>query len=91
MNDFYLTLPSNSSMNTFPENTKTKFTTLLPNNLILSGDYEVALANITFPSDIEVDLGKLVFKNFNCAIQNQLQVDKVPKTESQSLHLSLLS
>ena len=45
---FYVTLPSNSSMNIFPDNTLTKFTTKLKSPLHLQGGYEVALTEIMF-------------------------------------------
>jgi len=46
---FYITLPSNSSMRYFPNNTLTKYTTKLHNQLQLEGKYEVALTEIIFP------------------------------------------
>jgi hypothetical protein len=45
MNDFYLTLPSN----TVPENTTSKFSVHLPNKLSLHGSWEVALVEIQYP------------------------------------------
>ena len=46
---FYITLPSNSSLDDFPENTLTHYTTRLKTPLRLNGNYEVALAQILFP------------------------------------------
>ena len=46
---FYLTLPSNSSMQIYPTNTLTNFTTQLPISLFLDGDWEVGLAEIQYP------------------------------------------
>ena len=43
---FYLTLPSNSSMDYYPENTASHFYTKLPQDVTLSGDYEVGLSEI---------------------------------------------
>ena len=48
---FYVTLPSNSSQNEFPNNTLTHFITRLKNPLRLSGNYEVGLAQILFPKN----------------------------------------
>ncbi|MCP4345348.1 MAG: hypothetical protein GY795_07460 [Desulfobacterales bacterium] len=45
MNDFYITLPSNTS----PTNTIGKFSVHLPNKLSLDGQWEVALAEIQYP------------------------------------------
>ena len=52
MSHFYLTLPSNSSMGCYPDNTAARFTTKLPTSIDLSGDWEVALAEITYPREI---------------------------------------
>lgn len=48
-NDFFVVLPSNSSMNYFPDNTTTKFTTKLPRQLRLDGEWAVSLAEISYP------------------------------------------
>ena len=49
MTHFYLTLPSNSSQQFFPDNTLTDFTTKLASTLELSGEWEVGLAEMMFP------------------------------------------
>ena len=49
MSDFYLTLPSNNSMEYYPENTLAQFTSRLPNAINLSGDWEVGLVEIQYP------------------------------------------
>lgn len=46
---FYVILPSNSSMQFYPNNTTTKFTTYLAKNLELQGDWLVALTEIQIP------------------------------------------
>ena len=43
MTSFYMTLPSNSSMNYYPENTVTKYKTHLAQPISLEGDWEVGL------------------------------------------------
>ena len=53
MSRFYLTLPSNSSMKYYPENTVAQFTTKLNNMIELDGDWEVGLAEISVPSKVE--------------------------------------
>ena len=45
--DFYVTLPSNASMNVHPDNKKSDYTTQFNTPIVLEGNYEVALANIT--------------------------------------------
>lgn len=50
--DFYLVLPSNSSMKYFPNNTTTQYTTQLSREIRLSGDWHVGLLEIHIPSTI---------------------------------------
>ena len=46
----YITLPSNSSMRYFPQNTLTSFNTKLAKSIISDdSNWEVALAEISFP------------------------------------------
>jgi len=45
-----MTLPSNSSMKCYKENTAAKYTTKLPDNIDLSGSWEVALSEIMYPN-----------------------------------------
>jgi hypothetical protein len=47
-NMFYLTLPSNSSMNYFPNNTLTHYTKKLPKIMELDGTWEIGLAEIQY-------------------------------------------
>jgi hypothetical protein len=46
---FYLTLPSNSSMNYCPNNTLTHYTTKLPKITDLDGAWKIGLAEIQYP------------------------------------------
>ena len=46
---FYLTLPSNSSMEYFPANTLTNFKTKLAQPIELTGEWEVALSELQYP------------------------------------------
>ena len=48
MSQFYLTLPSNSSMVYYPENTVANFETRLANPISLEGEWEVALYEIQY-------------------------------------------
>ncbi len=52
VDDFYLVLPSNSSMSFFPDNTTTNFRTHLPREIKLSGEWAVGLAEIHIPCSI---------------------------------------
>jgi len=49
MNHFYVTLPSDNSMNFYPSNTVAHFTSRLPHRIRLDGDYEVGLAEFIYP------------------------------------------
>jgi hypothetical protein len=49
MSHFYVTLPSDSSANYFPNNTVARFITQLPERIHLEGEYEMALAEIIYP------------------------------------------
>lgn len=53
MSHFYLTLPSNASMKCYEENTAAKYTTKIPNTIDLNGDWEVALSEIIYPSNMQ--------------------------------------
>ena len=46
---FYLHLPSNSSLDTFPDNTLTEYRVGLPQTITLEGEWEVALTEIHYP------------------------------------------
>ena len=52
MSRFHLTLPSKSSMDYYPENTVARFTTKLPSNIDLDGEWEVGLSEISVPSHV---------------------------------------
>ena len=47
--EFYITLPSNSSMQYFPDNKTSNFVTKLSRTLRLDGEWEVGLAEIDYP------------------------------------------
>ena len=47
--EFYVMLPSNSSMQYFPDNETSNFVTKLPRTLQLDGEWEVGLAEIDYP------------------------------------------
>ena len=48
MESFYVTLPSNSSLDYFPKNTLTDYTTKLPQRLDLDESWEVALSEVQY-------------------------------------------
>ena len=47
---FYLTLPSNPSLNVFPDNKTTSYHVKLPQVIDLHGDWEVGLYSISYPN-----------------------------------------
>ncbi|KAF8784262.1 hypothetical protein HNY73_009966 [Argiope bruennichi] len=47
--EFYITLPSDSSMNYFPSNKQSSYRTKLSAPLVLLGDWEVALSEVCIP------------------------------------------
>jgi hypothetical protein len=49
MSHFYITLPSDSSANYYPDNTIARFVTKLPERIRLEGEYEMGLAEIIYP------------------------------------------
>ena len=51
--NFYIVLPSNSSMDVYPENTSTRFMTYLPNQISLSGAWSVGLTEIRIPLTLQ--------------------------------------
>ena len=75
MDNFYITLPSNSSMNVYPNNSKSNFTTLLSRSIHLNGEYEVALTNISFPSTINVKCGQITIKKLDCVFNKLTDVN----------------
>jgi len=53
MSRFYVTLPSNSSAEYYPDNTVSRYTTKLADKIELEGDWEVGLAEISVPFAVE--------------------------------------
>lgn len=76
---FYITLPSNQGSS---ENTQSNFTTFLNDSIHLKGNYEVALAEITFSANYNFDFGSLTLEDndngtikFNVKIPNGLKLN----------------
>ena len=55
--DFYISLPSNASLNEYPKNTQSNYTTLLDTPIELSSKYMVCLKEISNFSDFNVSMG----------------------------------
>lgn len=59
---FYVTLPSNSSMDLYPDNTMTEFTILLKEPIKLDVQYEVALVELTYKHSWSLEVGQLIIQ-----------------------------
>jgi len=78
MSHFYLTLPSNSSMQYYRNNTATKYTTKLSQMMELDGNWEVGLVEITCP-------GKLVnVEKRECGVRVQYRRPSLISSSSSS-------
>jgi len=53
MSRFYITLPSNSSAEYYPNNTVACYTTKLADKIELEGEWEIGLAEISIPSQVD--------------------------------------
>ena len=72
---FYLTLPSNASMQIHPGNTQTKFETELPNEIDVRG-YEVGLVELIHGAKFKTLLGTVRIRNYRFDV-----VDKATRHE----------
>ena len=84
--EFTMNLISNASMDTFPENTLSSFTTLLPTPIHLSGECQVALREIAWPNIIQnVTVGKFTVYKRNI----QSPVEKRPRKHNRPGAISM--
>ena len=61
--EFYVILPSNSSMQYFPDNKTSNFVTKLSKTVQLDGECEVGLAEIDYPHTwYNISEGKILWK-----------------------------
>ena len=67
--NFYMTLPSNSSMAYFPSNTMAEFTTKLPKEVNLTGQWSVGLSDIMFPKSFA--FSKTFFDVYSAGLQSK--------------------
>lgn len=91
MSHFYLTLPSNSSEEFFPDNTLTRFTTKLHNDISLTGDWAVGLTEFFYPRNwYNVENQFLRIACNNCTITPDLKPDET-LTPSYDIHVGIPS
>jgi len=57
--DFYVTLPSNGSMDKYENNTQSSFTNYFPHPIELNDQYQVGLAEISYTQDVICDIGNI--------------------------------
>ena len=75
---FYITLPSNASMDLFPKNTLTSYTTKLSSAIKLEGEYEVALTEIMFPFNWNFrDNGNIMFTHVSLKADKEAMIKEV--------------
>lgn len=59
---FYVTLPSDASMDIFANNTQSTYTTVLKNTIVVDSSYAVALVEISYSQSITVNMGSMIMK-----------------------------
>ena len=69
VDSFFITLPSNSSMNEYPNNSMSDYTTVLPQVLKLYGKYEVALTELNYSPNISIPIWKITIPNHFLSIK----------------------
>lgn len=79
MSRFYVTLPSNSSMDYYPNNTAAQFSTKLPHAIELDGDWEVGLTEISCP----IEFCNIVRNQCIVSIRNGDDVKTLPVKPGQ--------
>ena len=60
---FYVTLPSNASVETYTSNTQSEFITILNPSIILKTNYEVALVELIMGDSFYNNIGTIILKN----------------------------
>src|SRR5215467_9367821 len=86
MSDFYLTLPSNSSLSYFPSNTLTNFRTKLHSPIHLQGKYEVALVEISYPLNF-VNLRKQQEDDYKIVLTTDGYMKEYPPNKDPSCEI----
>ena len=83
---FYVTLPSNASMDIFPLNKQASFTTKLAEEINFTSDYEVALVEISYSPYFLTELGNIIVTQyFNDFYENNKQSISIPISITEQL------
>lgn len=102
--EFYISLPSNVSMNEFPNNKQSNYTTLLETPLEFTSKYQVCLKDISNFSNFNIPLGKITFQNllftdlehreqnitFELSIQNGINLEQFCSTVNSEIAKNFL-
>ena len=81
---FYITLPSNASMNMYPNNTVASFTTLLSSPINLEMSYEVGLVAFTYRQAIGYNLGNVTLSEVSESIRTEHDTASIPYVEGET-------
>jgi len=74
--NFFITLPSTSSRNFYPDNSMTNYRVILPAQIIFKGNYEVGLADLTFPKLFEVTQHSFAVYNLETGYSKSYTIGK---------------
>ena len=85
--DFYLVLPSNSSMSMYPNNTLAQYVTNLPRRISLSGEWECGLTEIHYPHDWYNVRGARLTVEHNGKMDTDASSRKVPVLAHFTIHM----
>lgn len=89
MNNFFLTLPSNSSMNIHLNNTAASFKTVLPKHVSVKGDYEVALMELHYPCTLHNMSEEKQFIRYIDNLTRQISLIRIPDGTYTSIEFLL--
>lgn len=94
---FYLTLPSDGSMETFPQNTVAQFKTLLPQTVDLTdGEWQMGLTEMMYGSSVKNILANesyfdiLVTQNFKAFVDDP-DIFKINRFQMKEMNTTRLS
>jgi hypothetical protein len=79
---FYVTLPSNASMDFFPQNVVSNYTTKLINPLRFDGPWVVALSKISFKNSIISSVGTMIFSHKHDKFTFDLVINESEKVDT---------
>ena len=81
MEHFYLWCPSNSSMTLYPNNTLSRFTVKLNSDIELSGQWEVGLSEIQYPTSWHN-----IRTGYNTFVVREMRPTTIPRRRTKAFH-----